>query len=66
MTLNHIVVLVILIRYAIGNVERNGSIGWLHTLGDQLGKHFNDSVPGKHQDNNIGKLPVRCTVRCIG
>uniref|UniRef100_A0A8D2ZRD1 Voltage-gated inwardly rectifying potassium channel KCNH2 n=1 Tax=Scophthalmus maximus TaxID=52904 RepID=A0A8D2ZRD1_SCOMX len=20
--------------------------GWLHTLGDQLGKHFNDSVPG--------------------
>ncbi|XP_072234154.1 voltage-gated inwardly rectifying potassium channel KCNH2 [Leuresthes tenuis] len=34
------------IWYAIGNVERNGSIGWLHTLGDQLGKHFNDSVPG--------------------
>ncbi|KAG7231773.1 hypothetical protein INR49_010394 [Caranx melampygus] len=22
------------IGYAIGNVERNGSIGWLHTLGD--------------------------------
>ncbi|KAM4543333.1 voltage-gated inwardly rectifying potassium channel KCNH2 isoform 2-T3 [Fundulus diaphanus] len=34
------------IWYAIGNVERNGSIGWLHTLGDQLGKHFNDSIPG--------------------
>lgn len=33
-------------RYAIGNVERNGSIGWLHTLGDQLGKHYNDSVQG--------------------
>ncbi|XP_077410355.1 voltage-gated inwardly rectifying potassium channel KCNH2 isoform X1 [Vanacampus margaritifer] len=34
------------IWYAIGNVERNGSIGWLHTLGDQLGKHYNDSIPG--------------------
>ncbi|XP_061877514.1 potassium voltage-gated channel subfamily H member 2 isoform X2 [Entelurus aequoreus] len=34
------------IWYAIGNVERNGSIGWLHTLGDQLGKTFNDSIPG--------------------
>ncbi|XP_037135568.1 potassium voltage-gated channel subfamily H member 2 [Syngnathus acus] len=34
------------IWYAIGNVERNGSIGWLHTLGDQLGKHYNDSMPG--------------------
>uniref|UniRef100_A0A4W6BW35 Voltage-gated inwardly rectifying potassium channel KCNH2 n=1 Tax=Lates calcarifer TaxID=8187 RepID=A0A4W6BW35_LATCA len=34
------------IWYAIGSVERNGSIGWLHTLGDQLGKHFNDSIPG--------------------
>ncbi|XP_077364494.1 voltage-gated inwardly rectifying potassium channel KCNH2 isoform X2 [Festucalex cinctus] len=34
------------IWYAIGNVERNGSIGWLHTLGDQLGKQYNDSVPG--------------------
>ncbi|XP_007560720.1 potassium voltage-gated channel subfamily H member 2 [Poecilia formosa] len=34
------------IWYAIGSVERNGSIGWLHTLGDQLGKHFNESVPG--------------------
>uniref|UniRef100_A0A3Q2Y1Q8 Voltage-gated inwardly rectifying potassium channel KCNH2 n=1 Tax=Hippocampus comes TaxID=109280 RepID=A0A3Q2Y1Q8_HIPCM len=34
------------IWYAIGNVERNGSIGWLHTLGDQLGKQFNDSIPG--------------------
>uniref|UniRef100_H3CTP7 Potassium voltage-gated channel subfamily H member 2 n=1 Tax=Tetraodon nigroviridis TaxID=99883 RepID=H3CTP7_TETNG len=31
------------IWYAIGNVERNGSIGWLHTLGDQLGKPYNDS-----------------------
>uniref|UniRef100_A0A3B3B5F8 Voltage-gated inwardly rectifying potassium channel KCNH2 n=1 Tax=Oryzias melastigma TaxID=30732 RepID=A0A3B3B5F8_ORYME len=34
------------IWYAIGNVERNGSIGWLHTLGDQLGKHYNDSIKG--------------------
>ncbi|XP_022609739.1 potassium voltage-gated channel subfamily H member 2 [Seriola dumerili] len=34
------------IWYAIGSVERNGSIGWLHTLGDQLGKHYNDSIPG--------------------
>ncbi|XP_034028082.1 potassium voltage-gated channel subfamily H member 2 [Thalassophryne amazonica] len=34
------------IWYAIGNGERNGSIGWLHTLGDQLGKHYNDSVQG--------------------
>uniref|UniRef100_A0A3Q1JDD4 Voltage-gated inwardly rectifying potassium channel KCNH2 n=1 Tax=Anabas testudineus TaxID=64144 RepID=A0A3Q1JDD4_ANATE len=34
------------IWYAIGNVEKNGSIGWLHTLGDQLGKHYNDSIPG--------------------
>uniref|UniRef100_A0A8C5AGX9 Voltage-gated inwardly rectifying potassium channel KCNH2 n=1 Tax=Gadus morhua TaxID=8049 RepID=A0A8C5AGX9_GADMO len=34
------------IWYAIGNVERNGSIGWLHSLGDQLGKHYNDSIPG--------------------
>uniref|UniRef100_A0A665VKX8 Voltage-gated inwardly rectifying potassium channel KCNH2 n=1 Tax=Echeneis naucrates TaxID=173247 RepID=A0A665VKX8_ECHNA len=34
------------IWYAIGNVERNGSIGWLHTLGDQLGKHYNDSIQG--------------------
>nr|XP_012779495.1 potassium voltage-gated channel subfamily H member 2 isoform X1 [Maylandia zebra] len=34
------------IWYAIGSVERNGSIGWLHTLGDQLGKHFNGSIPG--------------------
>uniref|UniRef100_A0A7N8YE73 Voltage-gated inwardly rectifying potassium channel KCNH2 n=1 Tax=Mastacembelus armatus TaxID=205130 RepID=A0A7N8YE73_9TELE len=32
------------IWYAIGNVERNGSIGWLHTLGDQLGKHYNTNV----------------------
>uniref|UniRef100_A0A3Q3SXN8 Voltage-gated inwardly rectifying potassium channel KCNH2 n=1 Tax=Mastacembelus armatus TaxID=205130 RepID=A0A3Q3SXN8_9TELE len=34
------------IWYAIGNVERNGSIGWLHTLGDQLGKHYNTNVSG--------------------
>ncbi|XP_062336367.1 potassium voltage-gated channel subfamily H member 2 [Osmerus eperlanus] len=34
------------IWYAIGSVERNGSIGWLHSLGDQLGKHYNDSDPG--------------------
>ncbi|XP_061569986.1 potassium voltage-gated channel subfamily H member 2 [Cololabis saira] len=34
------------IWYAIGSVERNGSIGWLHTLGDQLGKQFNNSIPG--------------------
>uniref|UniRef100_A0A674MVA5 Voltage-gated inwardly rectifying potassium channel KCNH2 n=1 Tax=Takifugu rubripes TaxID=31033 RepID=A0A674MVA5_TAKRU len=34
------------IWYAIGNVERNGSIGWLHTLGDQLGKPYNDSIHG--------------------
>ncbi|XP_037549967.1 potassium voltage-gated channel subfamily H member 2 [Nematolebias whitei] len=34
------------IWYAIGNVERNGSIGWLHNLGEQLGKQFNDSIPG--------------------
>uniref|UniRef100_A0A3B4BCE7 Voltage-gated inwardly rectifying potassium channel KCNH2 n=1 Tax=Periophthalmus magnuspinnatus TaxID=409849 RepID=A0A3B4BCE7_9GOBI len=33
------------IWYAIGSVERNGSIGWLHTLGDQLGKHYNGSGP---------------------
>nr|XP_055039106.1 potassium voltage-gated channel subfamily H member 2 [Misgurnus anguillicaudatus] len=34
------------IWYAIGSVERNGSIGWLHSLGDQLGKHYNSSIPG--------------------
>ncbi|XP_068437370.1 potassium voltage-gated channel subfamily H member 2 [Clinocottus analis] len=34
------------IWYAIGSVERNGSIGWLHTLGDQLGKTYNSSVIG--------------------
>ncbi|XP_068200015.1 potassium voltage-gated channel subfamily H member 2 [Antennarius striatus] len=34
------------IWYAIGNVERNGSIGWLHTLGDQLGKNYNESIQG--------------------
>uniref|UniRef100_A0A8D0CXM5 Potassium voltage-gated channel subfamily H member 2 n=1 Tax=Sander lucioperca TaxID=283035 RepID=A0A8D0CXM5_SANLU len=34
------------IWYAIGSVERNGSIGWLHTLGDQLGKHYNSSILG--------------------
>ncbi|XP_072307312.1 voltage-gated inwardly rectifying potassium channel KCNH2 [Eucyclogobius newberryi] len=34
------------IWYAIGSVERNGSIGWLYTLGDQLGKHYNGSIRG--------------------
>uniref|UniRef100_A0AAZ3R4P1 Voltage-gated inwardly rectifying potassium channel KCNH2 n=1 Tax=Oncorhynchus tshawytscha TaxID=74940 RepID=A0AAZ3R4P1_ONCTS len=34
------------IWYAIGSVERNGSIGWLHTLGESLGKHYNDTVRG--------------------
>ncbi|KAJ8278771.1 hypothetical protein COCON_G00058370 [Conger conger] len=29
------------IWYAIGSMERNGSIGWLHSLGDQLGKPYN-------------------------
>uniref|UniRef100_A0AAQ5YE07 Voltage-gated inwardly rectifying potassium channel KCNH2 n=1 Tax=Amphiprion ocellaris TaxID=80972 RepID=A0AAQ5YE07_AMPOC len=33
------------IWYAIGSVERGGSIGWLHTLGEQLGKHYNGSNP---------------------
>ncbi|KAK3571058.1 hypothetical protein QTP86_001305 [Hemibagrus guttatus] len=33
------------IWYAIGSVERNGDIGWLHTLGDQLGKPYNYSIP---------------------
>ncbi|XP_039999641.1 potassium voltage-gated channel subfamily H member 6-like [Xiphias gladius] len=34
------------IWYAIGNVERSTSagIGWLDTLGDQLGKPYNDSI----------------------
>ncbi|XP_068565675.1 potassium voltage-gated channel subfamily H member 2 [Cebidichthys violaceus] len=34
------------IWYAIGSVERNGCIGWLHTLGDQLGKTYNSSIIG--------------------
>ncbi|XP_029313295.1 potassium voltage-gated channel subfamily H member 2 [Cottoperca gobio] len=34
------------IWYAIGSVERSGSIGWLHTLGDQLGKQYNSSILG--------------------
>ncbi|XP_029110850.1 potassium voltage-gated channel subfamily H member 2 [Scleropages formosus] len=34
------------IWYAIGNVERNGSIGWLHSLADQLGKPYNESTRG--------------------
>ncbi|KAM8823154.1 voltage-gated inwardly rectifying potassium channel KCNH2 isoform 2-T2 [Spinachia spinachia] len=34
------------IWYAVGSVERNGSIGWLHTLGDQLGKTYNSSILG--------------------
>ncbi|XP_064202089.1 potassium voltage-gated channel subfamily H member 2-like [Anguilla rostrata] len=35
------------IWYAIGNVERNtdSRIGWLDSLGEQLGKSYNDSVP---------------------
>ncbi|KAG5841752.1 hypothetical protein ANANG_G00170120 [Anguilla anguilla] len=35
------------IWYAIGNVERNADsrIGWLDSLGEQLGKSYNDSVP---------------------
>ncbi|MFT7809104.1 potassium voltage-gated channel subfamily H member 2-like [Arapaima gigas] len=32
------------IWYAIGNVERNGSIGWLHSLADQLGKPYNETI----------------------
>ncbi|KAF4087858.1 hypothetical protein AMELA_G00076130 [Ameiurus melas] len=32
------------IWYAIGSVERSGAIGWLHTLGDQLGKPYNFSA----------------------
>uniref|UniRef100_A0A4W4HHR3 Voltage-gated inwardly rectifying potassium channel KCNH2 n=1 Tax=Electrophorus electricus TaxID=8005 RepID=A0A4W4HHR3_ELEEL len=32
------------IWYAIGSVERNGSIGWLNTLADQLGKPYNDTI----------------------
>ncbi|NP_001036187.2 potassium voltage-gated channel subfamily H member 2a [Danio rerio] len=36
------------IWYAIGNVERSGPsrIGWLNSLGDQLGKPYNSSVRG--------------------
>ncbi|CDQ74583.1 unnamed protein product [Oncorhynchus mykiss] len=36
------------IWYAIGNVERAGAarIGWLDSLGDQLGKPYNQTVPG--------------------
>ncbi|XP_070831174.1 voltage-gated inwardly rectifying potassium channel KCNH6-like [Chaetodon trifascialis] len=36
------------IWYAIGNVERSTSagIGWLDTLGDQLGKPYNDTIIG--------------------
>ncbi|TRY86460.1 hypothetical protein DNTS_025545 [Danionella cerebrum] len=33
------------IWYAIGNVEQNRSIGWLHALGVHLGKEFNSSNP---------------------
>ena len=35
-------------RYAIGNVERSGTarIGWLDSLGDQLGKPYNESRAG--------------------
>ncbi|XP_051537905.1 potassium voltage-gated channel subfamily H member 2-like [Myxocyprinus asiaticus] len=34
------------IWYAIGDAERKCSIGWLHSLGDQLGKHYNSSIQG--------------------
>ncbi|XP_051557012.1 potassium voltage-gated channel subfamily H member 6-like isoform X1 [Myxocyprinus asiaticus] len=36
------------IWYAIGNVERSGPsrIGWLDSLGDQLGKPYNETIPG--------------------
>ncbi|XP_030016659.1 potassium voltage-gated channel subfamily H member 6-like [Sphaeramia orbicularis] len=36
------------IWYAIGNVERatSAGIGWLHTLGEQLGRPYNDSISG--------------------
>ncbi|XP_051543749.1 potassium voltage-gated channel subfamily H member 2-like [Myxocyprinus asiaticus] len=34
------------IWYAIGNMEHNGSIGWLHSLGVQLGKNVNSSIKG--------------------
>ncbi|XP_067233366.1 potassium voltage-gated channel subfamily H member 2 [Chanodichthys erythropterus] len=34
------------IWYAIGNVEQNRSIGWLHALGVHLGKQHNISIPG--------------------
>ncbi|XP_066534725.1 potassium voltage-gated channel subfamily H member 2a [Hoplias malabaricus] len=36
------------IWYAIGNVERSGStrIGWLDSLGEQLGKPYNETIPG--------------------
>ncbi|KAA0705096.1 Potassium voltage-gated channel subfamily H member 2 [Triplophysa tibetana] len=34
------------IWYAIGNVEQSGSIGWLHSLGLQLDKPYNNTVPG--------------------
>ncbi|XP_064792379.1 potassium voltage-gated channel subfamily H member 6-like [Oncorhynchus masou masou] len=36
------------IWYAIGNVDRAGAarIGWLDSLGDQLGKPYNQTVPG--------------------
>ncbi|TSN57724.1 Potassium voltage-gated channel subfamily H member 6 [Bagarius yarrelli] len=35
------------IWYAIGNVERSGlsRIGWLDSLGEQLGKPYNDTIP---------------------
>ncbi|XP_072547965.1 potassium voltage-gated channel subfamily H member 2a [Salminus brasiliensis] len=36
------------IWYAIGNMERNGPsrIGWLDSLGEQLGKPYNETIPG--------------------
>ncbi|XP_057178459.1 potassium voltage-gated channel subfamily H member 2-like [Triplophysa rosa] len=34
------------IWYAIGNVEQSGSIGWLHSLGLQLDKPYNNTIRG--------------------
>ncbi|XP_050953601.1 potassium voltage-gated channel subfamily H member 2 isoform X1 [Labeo rohita] len=34
------------IWYAIGNVEQNRSIGWLHSLGVDLGKPYNSTIKG--------------------
>lgn len=53
-------------RYAIGSVERNGSIGWLHTLGDQLGKHYNDSIQGIKNKNIAVIIQYRFALTCNG